>query len=135
MELTYRVVLKDAEPPTAEGREQLKINMMTVLGLDELRASEIVDAAPITLRDGVTHDEAQDFASVLRELGSLVFVEEDDSVPGADGANESSSTKAWYKQPLNIVLMGILASCAMLAASIFLKPCLLYTSPSPRDRG
>lgn len=131
MDSTYKVVLKNAEPPTIEGREQLKANMIVSLGLDELRASEIVDAMPITLREGLSDAEAQNFAGVLRELGSLVFVEDDDANSFINNSTPTE-TKAWYLQPLNIVLIGILASCAMLASSIFLKQSAPATEMSPR---
>ena len=55
-------------------------------------------------------------------------------LPVLNGLGRTNRIDNWLKQPL---AMGIGLTAAMLytAWRVFLYPCLLYTSPSPRDRG
>jgi hypothetical protein len=107
--------------------------MVETLGLDHERVEEIVNSMPITLRENVTLPQAQEFASVLRELGALVFVEEQKvtsdepvlkqeavapDIPQAPQPEVAAAKKKkaanWYSQTSVIVVIAIVAVCAAL---------------------
>ena len=70
----YLVILHDAEPPTNQGRDQLRQELIAKLGISETDVSQMFESLPVILKENVSREHAEDFLKILESMGANVEI-------------------------------------------------------------
>ncbi len=69
---TFFVILHDADPANEEGRERLRENLESKLGLRPERIAQIFSSLPVILKEQMKEADADSYVRVLERLGASV---------------------------------------------------------------
>ncbi|MCB0324250.1 MAG: hypothetical protein KDD69_11790 [Bdellovibrionales bacterium] len=86
---SFIVILHDADPATSEGRERLKQNLRSQLGLETDRIEAIFASLPVILKEHLEQGDAESYVRVLEKLGATA-----EALPQASSMNETNPAAA-----------------------------------------
>ena len=124
--LEFKVILKDSDPSTPQGKIALRDKLISFLEVNEARVDELISSLPVTLKSGVSEEEARAFAKILRELGALVFVEKtivnEESESGKSLIHAKFEPKEFHKHPYFLTMLLTLAIIGILSSNLLKRP-------------